>query len=680
MSWERRSTHLEVQRRVDPYYAWAHATGFTHFFRGQEHGWFPVLIELDGVTARQFTRGEWAPPEDWREIIRVPGMYGFPPAGLENFRYCTARVREAFFQRLATDARLRKVISRVELSLPIQYYGEKLPMLGAPPAPTGGVVTGVIDDGIAFAHERFRTADGRTRVQFFWNQDAQPPAGAVDYGREFKKSGVGSLAIDFVMAASVRAGMVDEDRVYRVTRHLDLGTSGHKPLARRSTHGTHVLDLAAGYPSRTAPDDRPIIGVQLPVYATADTSGAHFGRYALDGLYYILGRAELLAPNPPPVVVNISYGFVAGPHDGSSILEKAVDQMIGLRPVPLSVVLPVGNSHLTRCHARRTLLPGQRRALMWQVQPEDHTPSYTELWLPHANAGQPARIQVRLRPPGGAWGPWVAEGESWSWQPAGQVLSEVVYHNAIAPGRDRNMVLLALAPTATLRVNEQVAPSGAWEIEVRNVGPRATIDAWIQRDDTPFGYPRTSRQSYFRDDVYELYDSAGRPVESDNASPIKRKGTISSLATGSEPVVVAGFRRSDWLAARYSASGPPILPARGQPNPEGPDVMAVSEDSAAHPGVLAAGTRSGACVAMSGTSVAAPQIARWLVEQMAAGQFPSGPQAARNSVSQFARTGAAPGYRTEANPPPGAQPPAQARRSGAGRIEAPARTDRRIER
>ena len=33
------------------------------------------------------------------------------------------------------------------------------------------MVVGIIDDGIAFANERFRRADGTTRVEYAWLQD-----------------------------------------------------------------------------------------------------------------------------------------------------------------------------------------------------------------------------------------------------------------------------------------------------------------------------------------------------------------------------------------------------------------------------------------------------------------------------------------------------------------------------
>ena len=669
--WRQVDSTRAAQQRVDPYFEWARATGFVHLFRPGQEQRFPVIIELNGISARQFAR------RDWGEMIRVPRMYRSPPRGLEGFCFCTAHVSEAFFTRVHTDPALRNLIRRVELSLPIDQHDDGMPILRSGGAGVAGVVTGVIDDGIAFAHEHFRGADGRSRVQFFWNQDATPPSGGVTYGRAFRKTG--AVGIDLAMAAATHGGLVDEDEVYRRMRHVDAANPQHKPVAWRMGHGTHVMDIAAGENSATAPADRPIIGVQLPVHATADTSGAHFGGYALDGLWFILDRAELLAPpQVPPVVVNISYGFIAGPHDGSSILEAAIDQMIALRPQPFAVVLPAGNSHVARCHARLQLAPLARQTLPWRLQPDDYTPSYMEIWLPNRPGGAPAaRVRLRIRPPGAAWSPWINEGDAFYWQPAADVLCEVVYHNTVAPGRNRNMILIATAPTAVLEGNRQPAPSGPWEIEIqnRNLGPNEGIDAWIQRDDSPFGYPARGRQSYFDADDYVRFGDAGREVETDNASVVQRGGSMNSISTGSRTVVIGGFHRQDGRAAKYSAGGPLPPPGRGAPTPNGPDAMAVSDDSVVHSGVLAAGTRSGSCVAMFGTSVAAPQVTRWIADRMAAGQ-----PFDRQAVFNFAQAGVAPGYRTEANPPPGAVPQPPVERSGGGRIEGPSRRLPRFER
>jgi hypothetical protein len=581
-------------------------------------------------------------------------------------------VREDFFDRLLVEPALSAAIRSVELALPVEIGKDIMRALKPTAWPAGSVVTGVIDDGLGFAHERLRFG-AEPRMEFLWNQDGptRPPLGFT-YGLELKKrNSFLNPGMKKQMADNTHAGLVDEDDVYRVTRHLEYERLGHKPLAARASHGTHVMDVACGEDPALVSDKRPVIGVQLPVKTTADTSGGSLARYALDGVRYILGRASKV-----PVAVNLSYALIAGPHDGSSPLERGLDQLIRLRKLaglPFEVVLPAGNNFLSRCHARfRTSTGGQ--VMRWRIVPEDLTPSFLELWLPKIPAN--AKVRIRVRTPTGDVSPWITQGGVWTWQPATQVLCEVIYHVAPAPGISRNMILVAVAPTTSDNPAAETAPAGTWQVEVRRDGSACAVDAWIQRDDTAFGYPQRGRQSRFEDDDYEQFDEAGRELEADNAlSYIKRAGTISPIATGRRTVIVGGIHKHDWRAAKYSASGPVIRPpGRGVPNADGPDAMAPSQGGPAHHGIFGAGSRSGSKVRMSGTSVAAPQITRWIAERMAKGQPHD-----RKAVSQFASAGVAPGYRTEANPPPGARPKPPSNRSGKGRIEGPPIVDRQIE-
>jgi hypothetical protein len=684
MGWIRTERDRRAQQRVDPYFEWARDTGFAYFFaesvkyRGTQL--FPVIIELDGLTARNFARGEWRAPRRWRQLIRVPDLYRDPAAGLEKVRFCSAMVSEAFFDQLGENALLRAAIRRVELGVPIEGLGRALP-LRLPPVPRarrGTVVTGVIDDGMAFAHESFRLPDGSSRVEYFWNQDAPPPApSGFAYGCEFSKFGPAPGGIDAALSSAAHGGLVDEDEVYRATGHLHADAIGHKPVAWRVAHGTHVMDLAAGFDMETAPERRPIIAVQLPVRVTADTSGGTFGPYALDALHYIVKRADQMGVQPLPVVANLSYGFVAGPHDGSSVFEQAVDEAIALRPAPLDVVLPAGNNHLSRCHARFRLRPASElpEPLRWRIQPDDSTPSYLQVWLPHTTGPQRPRIRLRIRTPYGNWSPWVDEGDVWTWKPSGQTLCKVVYYDSAAPGRNRNMVLIAVAPTAALTAGRPLAPAGVWEIAVKNAGPAASIDAWIQRDDRAYGYAAGGRQSYFDDPRYERFDASGIEVQLDNASYVKRAGTLNSIATGRNTVVVGGYQRKQatrsyfserpsYTPASYSASGPIVRPPAGPVHRTGPDAMTVSEDSAMNDGVLAAGTRSGSVGSMWGSSVAAPQVARWIAGEMAAGR-PHG----RTAVANWAQ------QQEAARPAPNPKPALE--RMGAGRAEIPPRKPHR---
>ena len=60
------------------------------------------------------------------------------------------------------------------------------------------------------------------------------------------------------------------------------------------------------------------------------------------------------------VVINISFGYTAGPHDGSGLLERFMELVVQLRP-NTRFVLPAGNEHLSRCHAEIDLARARTR-------------------------------------------------------------------------------------------------------------------------------------------------------------------------------------------------------------------------------------------------------------------------------------------------------------------------------
>jgi subtilisin family serine protease len=111
--------------------------------------------------------------------------------------------------------------------------------------------------------------------------------------------------------------------------------------------------------------------------------------------------------------------------------------------------------------------------------------------------------------------------------------------------------------------------------------------------------------------------------------------------------------------APYSAGGPVTQPVLPPPLDRiGPDAVAPSDDSLAHDGVLAAGSRSGSVVAMNGTSVAAPQVARLIADELSAGR--PGDRAAVQALAAA----------SDATLPP-LPPPPPNERYGAGRLLLP---------
>jgi transposase InsO family protein len=653
---------LSFPRAVtDPYFAWALETRYRYLLPGGAEERIPIIIELNGITAQALALGRWRAPDRWQTWLRIPPLYLQPPGGLERATYCTATVTSRFFEELGHHPILKKVVQRVGLGTHVSLAAggqlqQPAQQLSGAPKP-GVAVVGIIDDGLAFAHQRFRRT-GASRVEYLWRQDW--PAGLPwlpVYGAELQKHNAGG--IDARIAQCSHAGLVDEDEIYRLTGHVDFTSNLHHSVALRRAHGTHVMDLASGFDEGSAPTDRPIVAVQLPIQTTADTSGGKLDNPVHDALWYLAYRADFVAAHISsgrlPLVVNLSYGLIAGPHDGSSIIERAIDQFVALRSTahaPVRVVVPAGNNRLSRCHASfRLTTPGARQSLSWRILPDDRTPSFLEIWLP--NGGAPS-VRVQVTPPGGAApSPWISAGGIWSLQSAGgNLLCQVIYFNTVQPNIDRPKILIAVAETADPDAKRDFAPCGEWTVSVENAGTPAVIDAWIQRDDTAYGYPERGRQSRFDDPAYEHRDDAGRLVETDNtASYVRRAGTLNALATGDRSIVMGSFRRDTFKAAKYSAEGPAIAPSTRA----GPEAMAPSEDSEICHGVLAAGARSGARVWMNGTSVAAPHVTRWIADRMAAA-------APCDRAAVFALG--------VASDPPGA-PPLPASRKGGGRINFP---------
>jgi hypothetical protein len=532
------------------------------------------------------------------------------------------------------------------------------PDTGTSPA----VVTAVIDSGIAIANERFCRLEGerrRTRIWHYWRQtrenvtsQANPGFGI---GRSFDRialndlldmangdeprfyrllrEGIGGAPAFWAHAWNVEAirqrhaSNSDPFGVVEPTapevRAIPYTPQGARPLGLRAGHGTWVLDLAAGAPCHAAPEDRPIVAVDLPDYAVADTAGKRLEMYALMGVMYVLDKVDdwQATGNRVPVVINISLGNSAGPRDGTGFFEEAVARLVDARNaegVATKVVIAAGNNWRDRMSGFAELAPGKSRSLDWRNPPGDKSPSYLEIRLPKA-----ANLALRVATPDGTE-QLVADGKTYSLT-CGETMIGRIYNNdedgANGPCR---LVTIALAPTQNLERPDQQAPVGRYRLHVANQGTEAAdVRFVVQRDDTPDGWPGYGRQSTLDHPESRSLDPETRDYDLPAGdSLVRRERTLSAHATSpSEHVFVVGGAMA--LApgapgprpARYTAEGPcddeRVLP----------DLSAPSEDGPAMPGVLAAGFFSGSVVRYAGTSGAAPQVTRRLAELIAEGFF-----------------------------------------------------------
>ncbi len=605
----------DATKGVDPYLVWAEADDFAGYGLKKPPKWLPLLIELRPNTS--IAAFIAAASATW---LKVPPVYTstVAPVGL---RYCTAQVRPAFFKQIRPGGSLHFLVKRVELGLPATTAGDKstppskLP--GQPPQPLlKGKVMGVIDGGLAFANANF-LRNGKARTKYFWRQDTK------GVGRTPQQLGYGleltAADIDKSMQANTYNGLVDEDAVYKGFQLWDLEKSVN--------HGTHVVDLACGprtmlaqmagappsidappswAPANDAASTCDIVAVQLDWQTVLDTSGGSMNVHIMDGLMYILSCCA----NDTKVATTISWGTLAGPHDGSSILEAAIDELIALKSGLLHVTVPAGNSYQSRTHANATLAKNETVVFHWHGQPGDATQNFLELWLPPGANG----LTIELKPPGNSALPPLAWGESKMWADHGKPLCALIYPKAVATGTRGTCALIAVAPTFSFKDSTATAPCGVWQIKLTNTATASvTVDAYIERDDVAIGTNTGARQSYFED---KWYDTSGNPSSfvdhPNNPTPIRRSGNFNSISTGKKTLSVGGIRVAGPTWAHYSPRKPdPDASRPSRPDVvKVPDTMIYSDYNPALLGLRGAGTRSSAVVRLVGTSGAAPQVTR----------------------------------------------------------------------
>jgi hypothetical protein len=581
------------RRTPDPYLDWARTTGFAG--HSALAGW-----PLDGYLPL-LLKGPLTLAEGHRPRWHVPARY----LGLKDPRFWTAWVPAAGVQALARLA---------------AEYAMSLPMRGQPcqvaasddeeAAP--GLVIGVIDNGCAFLNRVFGHADdtGRSRFLGLWRQRPAEPAHAdwrvpadFGYGLELSRERIS----DWHARSN---GAEAEEAAYRSLGYpLD-----EQDRLSTMLHGTHVLDIAAGLPqdlpaSASAKplgkDDAAAAGlvfVELPQPLADDATGAALDVFILDAVHYILGRAG----RHSRVIINLSVGAQAGPHDGGSLIEQALDALIRAEGGRLSICVAAGNGAQERWHADGTLRGRATRRdaqAAWRTVPGDATDSFLELWAFARNPAALTSLRVCLTAPDGRSidaglddaGPALllaqtAETDADADSPAGLQAMLDLRPAGVFDGRHRALALVSLAPTAGMRAGQ---PAGLWRLTVRTLppaqgepAPDCRVAIWLQRDT-----PGRSLDAMLQSQL----DALSPNLQLDGAA------ATSHLAGGRRVITVGAARLSDGQPSAYS---PRV----------GVDLWAAADESPEVLGLLCSGGLSGSAFRISGTSAASPLAARALAD------------------------------------------------------------------
>jgi subtilisin family serine protease len=438
--------------------------------------------------------------------------------------------------------------------------------VGRRPVDGSNVIVGFVDHACDFSHPNFRqlTADKRTRILYLWDQRGGTfPDSPEDfgYGREFS-----AAAIDFALENADPA---------------DGPSAPHQLLGYEleGAHGTWVMDVAVGNgggenPPGVAPRaDIIFVESELGNFGPGESVGN--SRHLVDAVQYIFDRAKQLNR---PAVVNISLSTDAGPHDGSTPFEQALDIM--LQTPGRAIVMAAGNSANNRKHLRRRVYPGRTCTLVWNIPANDQTSNKVEMWYDGFRA-----LELTLRSEQGVViGPFplgtthtihrTVDNEE---QVAGNV-----FHRFNDSGNGDNNIVVVFEP---------IIEPGRWQLELTSTDSPDhapfDVDAWIERDG--------GQNSRFPEQ--QLSDGLC---------------TLGTLACGASTIVVSAYDVSEPHGIMESSGAGPTRDGKLKPEVSAPGVNI----RAARPLTNTTEILSG------GTSLAAPHVSGLVALLMhAAGTF-----------------------------------------------------------
>lgn len=578
-----------THKSIDPYLLWAAYTDFA--VNGPVPERVGVLIERATKDAKHSRR------RGSRFIDSLQSANALN----EGSPYISASVSRNALPALAAavDSGL---LRRFELSLPRGALTDYLPVRATSsslPSSVAGQtslrgtsgachVIGVVDDGCCLAHERLRSGC-ESHFAWVWDQGSSSnpsdpywhSAPDLPYGVEMTRH-----SINAALKRAPAIGQAGEAQFYNLIGRPQWGVEGR-------THGAGILHALAHSDARDAEEHHPLIFVQMPTSTVIDTSGASLGQRVVDGARYIIRRAQQLAHarrcSTWSATINLSLGSLAGPHDGSTITELALQSLCAQPNV--DIIVAAGNAATWRTHARRTIRSAEPGAFHVMVPPDSARELYVEVWFPPgvADPASGAKLSIEVTSPDGVSSGRTALGHATTLNNSGEIAGGLMFVRHPAQSPDSPLAVLAFRPTSQSR-----GPAyGVWTVTVRTSNSRPVeVHGWIQRNDTIVP-PRRAQRGWF--------------VE-DGTGYVEETMTLGSLGNGSGTIVAGAYRVVDRTAADYSGRGP----TRRITGRRDVDYYGSSDFAAFQPGLPVPGFFSGTYARASGTSLAAPQVCAWV--------------------------------------------------------------------
>lgn len=251
--------------------------------------------------------------KEWELIIKYSGNTAQIEEIAEQVtylfdQYAIVVIKESQIQRLSELVGVEyiekpkrlffEVINGKRVSCVNEVQNQKLSLFGK------GILIAIIDSGIDYTLREFQNNDGTTRIRAIWDQSLMPRLG------ERSPEGY-SRGVEYQQNEINQELQGEREGVVR-TRDL-------------TGHGTAVAAIAAG--------SSGVVGVapesELLIVKMSNAIEGGFPRTTelMLGIDYVVKKA---LEYQMPVAINISFGNTYGPHDGSTLLERFIDDISGI--------------------------------------------------------------------------------------------------------------------------------------------------------------------------------------------------------------------------------------------------------------------------------------------------------------------------------------------------------------
>lgn len=287
--------------------------------------------------------------------------------------YAVITIRESLIDRLAALPQVEyiekpkrlffQVVNGKRVSCINEVQGTPFSLFGQ------GVLTAVIDSGIDYANADFRNADGSTRILNLWDQTAV----AGENESESSRGNEPGPPRGYVLGV--------EYTRERINEALAAPTQAQRreivPSEDISGHGTAVAGIAAGNGRASgglyagvAPQSELVI-VKL---GNPRQEGFPRTTELMQGVDYVIRKS---LEYRLPLAINISFGNTYGSHDGTSLLERYLDDAANLGRVCICV--GAGNEGRSGGHTSGILRSGEEEIVELAVQ-ERQTSLNIQIW------------------------------------------------------------------------------------------------------------------------------------------------------------------------------------------------------------------------------------------------------------------------------------------------------------